>query len=38
MSGRSGATPYVVFGGVMAFLVVFVLLGTLVWLVVTTLA
>jgi hypothetical protein len=37
MSGRSGATPYVVFAGVVAFLLVFVLLGTLAWLLVRTL-
>jgi hypothetical protein len=34
MSGRSGATPYVVFAGVVAFLAAVVLLGVLLWLVV----
>jgi hypothetical protein len=38
MSGRSAATPYAVFAGVMAFLLAVVLLGTLVWLVVAWLA
>ena len=34
MSGRSGATPYAVFAGVVAFLAAVVLLGVLLWLVV----